>query len=63
MAKRLFDILNEESVKFEKEDLAILVNSGYPDIRRVLNSAQRQVVKGELKIDTTSTIQQTTQRM
>ena len=57
MAKRLFDILNEESVKFEKEDLAILVNSGYPDIRRVLNSAQRQVVKGELKIDTTSTIQ------
>ena len=57
VAKRLFDILNEESVKFEKEDLAILVNSGYPDIRRVLNSAQRQVVKGELKIDTTSTIQ------
>jgi replication factor C small subunit len=57
VAKRLFDILNEESVKFEKEELAILVNSGYPDIRRVLNSAQRQVVKGELQIDTTSTIQ------
>ena len=57
VAKRLFDILNEEEVKFEKEDLAVLVNGGYPDIRRVLNAAQRQVVKGELKIDTTSTVQ------
>ena len=57
VAKRLFDILNEESVKFEKEDLAILVNSGYPDIRRVLNAGQRQVIKGELMIDKTSTIQ------
>lgn len=57
VAKRLFDILNEEGVEFNKEDLAILVNSGYPDIRRVLNAAQRQVVKGQLKIDTTSTVQ------
>jgi replication factor C small subunit len=57
VAKRLYDILNEEGVQFQNEDLAILVNSGYPDIRRVLNAAQRQVVKGELKIDSTSTIQ------
>lgn len=57
VAKRLFDILNEEGVEFGKEDLAILVNSGYPDIRRVLNAAQRQVVNGKLKIDETSTIQ------
>lgn len=57
VAKRLHQILNEESVTFNNEDLAVLVNSGYPDIRRVLNAAQRQVVKGELKIDTTSTVQ------
>ena len=57
VAKRLYDILNEEGVEFQNEDLAILVNSGYPDIRRVLNAAQRQVVGGKLKIDTTSTIQ------
>jgi len=57
VAKRLYDILNEEGVDFQNEDLAILVNSGYPDIRRVLNAAQRQVVGGKLKIDTTSTIQ------
>jgi len=57
VAKRLFDILNVESVKFENQDLAVLVNSGYPDIRRVLNAAQRQVVGGVMKIDKTSTIQ------
>ena len=57
VAKRLHQILNEESVTFNNEDLAVLVNSGYPDIRRVPNAAQRQVVKGELKIDTTSTVQ------
>lgn len=57
VAKRLFDILNEEDVEFQNEDLAVLVNSGYPDIRRVLNAAQRQVVNGKLKIDSTSNIQ------
>ena len=57
VAKRLFDILNEESVEFQKDDLAILVNSGYPDIRRVLNAAQRQVINGKLIIDATSNIQ------
>ena len=57
VAKRLHHILTEENVNFKNEDLAILVNSGYPDIRRVLNAAQRQVVKGDLKIDTASTVQ------
>ena len=57
VAKRLFDILNEESVEFQKDDLATLVNSGYPDIRRVLNAAQRQVINGKLIIDSTSNIQ------
>ena len=28
-----------------------IVNGGYPDIRRVINATQRQVVDGELKID------------
>jgi hypothetical protein len=54
---RLKDILDAEEVKYEMSDLAILVNSGYPDIRRVLNAGQRQVIKGELMIDKASTIQ------
>ena len=57
VAMRLKEILDIENVSYEMADLAILVNSGYPDIRRVLNAAQRQVIKGELKIDKTSTIQ------
>jgi len=54
VAMRLKQILDMEEVKYEMSDLAILVNSGYPDIRRVLNAAQRQVVGNELKIDKTS---------
>jgi replication factor C small subunit len=57
VAIRLKEILDLEGVQYEMSDLAILVNSGYPDIRRVLNAAQRQVVNGVLKIDKTSTIQ------
>jgi DNA polymerase III delta prime subunit len=57
VAIRLKDILDHENVKYEFKDLAILVNGGYPDIRRVLNASQRQVVDGRLKIDRTSTIQ------
>jgi len=57
VAIRLKEILDIEGVSYEISDLAILVNSGYPDIRRVLNAAQRQVVGSVLKIDKTSTIQ------
>jgi replication factor C small subunit len=57
VAKRLNEILNQEGVEFEMSDLAVIVNSGYPDIRRVLNAAQRQVINGKLVIDKQSTIQ------
>ena len=57
VAMRLKEILDNEGVSYEMPDLATLVNGGYPDIRRVLNSAQRQVVNGSIKIDKTSTIQ------
>jgi len=57
VAMRLKDILDGEGVQYEMSDLAVLVNSGYPDIRRVLNAAQRQVIGGVLEIDKASTIQ------
>ena len=38
-------------------DLVTLINNGYPDIRRVLNSAQRQVIDGKLQIDKESLVQ------
>ena len=57
VAKRIVNILNELQVKYDTKDIATIINAGYPDIRRVLNSCQRQVIDGELKIDDTSVIQ------
>ena len=57
VAKHLHKILIQENGMDTPEDIKILVESGYPDIRRVINSAQRNVVNGKLKLDTTSIIQ------
>ena len=50
-------IRDREGCTYELDDIALVVNAGYPDIRRVINSAQRQVVDGELVVDTQSVIQ------
>ena len=57
VAKHIHNILLQENVMSDMKDLKVLIDSGYPDIRRVINSAQRNVVKGKLKLDTTSIIQ------
>ena len=57
VAKHLHNILVQENVIDNVEDIKVLVDSGYPDIRRVINSGQRNVVKGKLKLDTSSIIQ------
>ena len=57
VAKRIVAILKEHSIEFEMNDLVTLINNGYPDIRRVLNSAQRQVINGKLQIDKESLVQ------
>ena len=51
VAVHLTSILKEEEADFEMDDVATLVNGGYPDIRRVINFAQRQIVDGKLSID------------
>ena len=57
VAQQLVHILKTENCTFELDDIALIVNAGYPDIRRVINSAQRQIVDNKLKIDTSSIIQ------
>ena len=37
VAKHLHNILTDEGVSYDREDLAILVNSAYPDISRGIN--------------------------
>ena len=57
VAKHIHNILISENVTHEMDDLKVLIDSGYPDIRRILNASQRNVVNGKLKLDTTSIIQ------
>lgn len=51
VAQHLANILGNESIEFDLPDIVTIVNSGYPDIRRVINGSQRQVVNGKLVID------------
>ena len=57
VAKHLHNILIQENVIDNMKDIKVLVDTNYPDIRRVINSAQRNVVNGKLKLDTSSIIQ------
>ena len=57
VAQQMVKILNKESVKYKLDDVAMIVNAGYPDIRRVINSSQRQVVDNKLVVDVSSIIQ------
>ena len=51
VAQHLANILDNENVNYDIKNIATIVNGGYPDIRRVINGAQRQVVNNELVID------------
>jgi len=57
VAKHIHEILISENIISKMDDLKVLIDSGYPDIRRILNASQRNVVNGKLKLDTTSIIQ------
>ena len=57
VASHLVHILEDEDISYELDDIRLITDASYPDIRRVINSAQRQVVDGKLKIDTSSIIQ------
>ena len=51
VALQLVNILNTEGVGYEKSDVATLVSSYYPDIRRIINVAQQSVKDNKLTID------------
>jgi len=57
VALRVNQILASEKIDFNLEDLAVIVNADYPDVRRIINSCQRQIVDGKLKIDEQSLIE------
>jgi hypothetical protein len=43
-------ILDKESVQYTPEDLGYIVNTYYPDIRKILNYSQQSVLDGKIKI-------------
>ena len=57
VALHIHNILNEEGVASKMDDVAGLVNAGYPDIRRIINSCQRQCVDGMLVVDKQSLVE------
>jgi replication factor C small subunit len=50
-------ILNTEGISFDNEQIVTMVNSSYPDIRRIINAVQRNIVDNNLIVDTESLVQ------
>ena len=44
-------ILEVENIDHNLDDLALVVTAGYPDLRKIINDLQRQVIDDKLKID------------
>lgn len=51
VAVQVTRILDAENIKYELKNVADIISSYYPDIRRILNTCQLQSPKGELKVD------------
>jgi len=46
-----FQIVKNENVTFKVDDIATIINGGYPDIRKIINTSQRQVINNVLEFD------------
>jgi DNA polymerase III delta prime subunit len=51
VAIQVTKILDTEKIKYDLKNVADIISSYYPDIRRILNTCQLQSAKGELKVD------------
>jgi replication factor C small subunit len=50
VAIQISKILNSENVKFEPKHLVPIIDAGYPDIRKIINTCQLNSHNGELKV-------------
>ena len=53
VAKHVYGILNHENIEFQLEDLAAVVNSSYPDFRKIINDCQKYIIDNKLTLPTT----------
>ena len=51
VAQHVAGILEQESINYELNDLVLVVNKHYPDVRKILNTCQVNTVDSTLKID------------
>ena len=51
VAIQMYKILKAESVEFDPKDLVPIIDSSYPDIRKIINTCQLNSLKGRLQVD------------
>jgi replication factor C small subunit len=56
VASHVFNILRKENIEAQPIDLKFILDSMYPDIRRIINTLQMQSVNGKLVIDQKSMV-------
>jgi DNA polymerase III delta prime subunit len=52
VAIQISKILTKEEIQFEPKDLVPIIDAGYPDIRKIINTCQLNSNKGKLQVDT-----------
>ena len=57
VAVHLTKVMELESITYDNEDLKVLIDSSYPDVRKIINATQRSVVDSKVVMDRQSTIQ------
>ena len=57
VALHLVKIIEQEKLKYDAGDVKVLIDSSYPDVRKIINATQRSVVDDEIVMDKQSTIQ------
>ncbi len=50
VAKHVYDILNQENIEFEIDDLKNVINSSYPDFRKIINDCQKYIIDNKLTL-------------
>ncbi|HOS15549.1 MAG TPA: AAA family ATPase [Bacteroidales bacterium] len=58
VAKHLVGILKKEEIQYQTEDVVFIVNSYFPDLRKIINYTQQSSIEGELKIARASAAEQ-----
>lgn len=57
IAVHISSILGNEGVSFEPKQIVPIIDSSYPDIRKIINTCQLNSIDGELKVDVESIIE------